>query len=301
MKNYYGFIEKVLLSLGIEFEKRSKFQVPLKILRFSTPFFIFLGVIQSIMLLFPNGEKNEKFNVMPISAALFALQSLTKSVVVIYNQEKIRKVVAQLKDIFEKLDGKEREKSSVYLRRMNKICFNVFVLQMTSIWYYSSKPLISLAISLIKQTEIEKIIPYDLWWPFDPLDYYAWVLVYQLYAYHVLMAVQNIMDHYFMLVLAEIVSNFERLGERIKNVINESEKNSFMVTRINLRDCIVQHSHLLVMFDELNGFYELALLAQILSASLIICLVGYIILVTSHVIKICFNDSSCFRRWNCQL
>lgn len=90
-----------------------------------------------------------------------------------------------------------------------------------------------------------------------------------------------IMDHIFLLIVSEIVVQFDSLGEKIEKIINDAGNKSFNDTKKCLHKCFVQHNVLITLVDDLNGIYGLPFLAQILSASIVIGFVGFVI--TVHV------------------
>lgn len=278
MKNYYSFTANVLLSLGIEFKKPSKFPRILAFLRYSSPFLLIICAFQCLIY-FMTDVKNDYFTVQSIPTVIFATESALKNFVIAYNQDKLLKIIDRCKEIFMNLDQTEEQKSLSCLRRMRNINRNVFVADMVCIWMFNLLPFISLFVSVIRQNEVERTFPYAFWWPFDPFEYYYLIMFYHIYVGHLLMVAQNITDQYFMLIVADIASHFDRLGDRIEAVINSANNNSYSETKKKLRHCIIRHNELMQLFDTLNGIYENALLAQFLATSVIICLMGYIIMV----------------------
>nr|QGW50707.1 odorant receptor 9 [Propsilocerus akamusi] len=133
---------------------------------------------------------------------------------------------------------------------------------------------------------IEKILPYAFWWPFDPYDHYFVMLSHQIYCGHMLMAVPLIMDQIIFLVIAEIISLFRQLGEEFRTAIDNSMESSLRETNEKLKKCIDIHCKLIEICDSLNSIYSVPLLVQILAASGVICLIGFIIMVLDFVYAI---------------
>lgn len=57
-------------------------------------------------------------------------------------------------------------------------------------------------------------------------------------------------------------------------------------TKNELKNCIERHNELIEVFDTLNGIYGIPLLAQILSASVVIGLIGFVIVVSQNALEL---------------
>lgn len=90
---------------------------------------------------------------------------------------------------------------------------------------------------------------------------------------------QIINDQFFMLILCEIASHFDRLGERIKDIISRAKTTPVEKTREELNKCVEKHIELIKLFDMLNDTYSFALLVQVVLGSIVICFCGLVILV----------------------
>ncbi|CRK92376.1 CLUMA_CG005958, isoform A [Clunio marinus] len=93
------------------------------------------------------------------------------------------------------------------------------------------------------------------------------VFCYQLYAGHVIIAIQMIMDQLFLLISAEIKTQFDRLGDRInpKESVN---------TKKELNEFIDSHNDLISIFNDFNDVYTGAVLFDVVTMAVGICFVG---------------------------
>lgn len=112
---------------------------------------------------------------------------------------------------------------------------------------------------------------------------------------------QIINDQFFMLILCEIASHFDRLGERIKDIISHAKTTPVEKTREELNKCVEKHIELIKLFDMLNDTYSFALLVQVVLGSIVICFCGLVILVNLiiflkeiKIFKVFFSDSRFF-------
>lgn len=278
MENYYDFTKFVLWTLGIDLDNRTKHPFLLFVLRYFSLFMIVVVSVQSLLFLLL--DKSDSFHqIQTLSAGLFAAQGFVKHIAIIRKQKNILEIMNDLKSLNLQLDPKDKEKTSVFLKKIRKICVTIFIMSNACMWIFNVVPLLSMFVAIITKGKFTKTLPYGIWLPFDQLKYFFFAYCYQIYWGHILSAVPNIMDQLFFLVLAEIVSQFERLGEKIEEVINNSAKESFAIIRRDMRKCIAKQIKLMNLVDDLNEVYGIPLLAQILSASGIIGLVGFMIMV----------------------
>lgn len=194
-------------------------------------------------------------------------------------QDEFKSITDRLKIFFSQLSTVEKAKSSIRLARIRSICKKVFIAQMVCIWSFNLLPFVTILVALVQGHEVKYNFPYGFGWPFDPFDYFYVIFVYQLYAGQILMIGQIIMDEYFSLIITDLVAHFERFGERLQAVINEGPAKKFEANKTKIREIIDHHNRLISLFEELNGLYAYALLYQVLSGSVIICFLLYMIMV----------------------
>lgn len=281
MDHYYDFTRRVLLIMGIEVGEKSIYTTSMTFLRFYTPLQILATSLQSLWY-FLATEGADYFRVAAICTFIFCSQSSYKTWTIAVNQEKFKNITDRLAIFYKKQTIEEKARSSEYLLRIRSICKKVFVGQMICIWCFNLLPLVTILLAVLQGKELKYNFPYGFGWPFDPFDYYFPIFIYQLYAGQILMIGQIIMDEYFTLVVSDLVAHFDRFGERLQVVISEAAKNSVVTNKIKFRLIIKKHNELLKIFEELNGLYSYALLYQILSGSIIICFLLYMLIVSQH-------------------
>lgn len=279
MENYYSLYAKVLFCLGIEFTKPSKTSLLTIFLRYSSPTILILICIQSLLHI-STVEEHGFYSLQSVSMVVYSIESFMKNIGIAYNQEKLLRIIGRCKEFYLELDEKEKLKSSTVLQRLRAIVRNIFIIDTICLWMFNLLPIITLVASAIRQNELEKTLPYELWWPFDPRDHYFSMMAYYLYIGNLLMVAQNAPDHYFVLIVADIATHFDRLGDRIKVVINDANNATYLESKSKLRDCIIRHGELIQLFDILNESYGNALLTQFLATSVIMCFTVFMILVS---------------------
>lgn len=288
MENYYSLCAKVLFCLGIEFTEPSKTSLLARwlaiFLRYSSPIILIMISIQSLVHIC-TVEQHGFYSLQSVSMIVYSIESFMKDIGIAYNQEKLLRVISRCKEFYSELDEVEKLKSSTMLLRLRTIVRNIFIVDTICLWLFNLLPIITLVASAIRQNELEKTLPYELWWPFDPLGYYSSMMAYYLYIGNLLMVAQNAPDHYFVLIVADIASHFDRLGDRIKVVINDADNTTYLESKSKLRDCIIRHGQLIQLFDILNDSYGNALLTQFLATSVIMCFTVFIILVTNVLLR----------------
>ena len=277
MESYYEFTRKVLLTLGIDMDRKSKFKIPLAIIRYSTPFLIFLCSIQ-MALFFITHDRAGFMSIGALCTAFFTTQSWVKSLAVISNQDGFTSIRNRLNAYYEKLDKDETTKTSNHLQRIQKVCKKLFMWAMAVIWIFNFLPLFIIITENMTahKSDVELNFPTQMWYPFDALNYYIPVYAYNIYVTQMYMATQIITDHYFVLIVFDLAAHFDRLGEKFKLVINEAPKTNLIKSREKLKILIEYHSELMNILYELNEMYGFALLVEILASSIVVAVVGFI-------------------------
>lgn len=279
MKIYYGFTGKVLLTLGIDIDQTSKHKVLMSVLRHSTPFLIFLCSLQ-LVFSFIFEKADDFMNLEALCTTFFTIQSLIKNLTVVINQKKLSSLRNRLNILFETFDNDEKTKSLIYLRRIRNICYKLFVWAMIVIWSINLLPLITMFYSYVVGSKVVRSFPYQMWYPFYSFSYYFSVYFYNLYVGQIFMISQIIMDHYFVLIVFDLVAHFDQLGEKFQIVINEASEETSVENRKRFKTLIENHAALIDISDELNKVYGIALLVLVLTSSFIVAVVGFIITVS---------------------
>lgn len=234
--------------------------------------------VQSFLFLFLM-ESNHSLKLKSLTGVLFAGQGLVKHFAIVHKQQKIAEMIQDLKTLRSQLDPINKLKTESFLKRMRKICITLFITANACVWILEIVPLLGILVEFMTKGEFTQILPFGVWLPFDQTKYFFTTYFYQIYWGHLISAIPNIMDQLFFLILVDIISQFDRFGEQIEDIINNSTKESFALTRENLRKFIAKHIKLINLVDDINAIYGIPLLAQILSASGVIGLVGFSVIV----------------------
>jgi hypothetical protein len=78
---------------------------------------------------------------------------------------------------------------------------------------------------------------------------------------------------------AYLAASFDRLGDKVKAVIEGTENRSFLDTKRKLAECVDFHSHLIKLADESNGLYGIFNLTFVILISIGFCIIGITIMV----------------------
>lgn len=281
MENYYDFTKGALLIVGIDFGNHWKLSKLLLLQRYLALFIEFSGSIQSFMFFAYDNSKGYQ-KIMSLVMGVFAGQGFVKQLAVIREKEHLAAIMDQLKVLHEQFDGSEKQRSASFLQGIRNLCVIFFKMILACVTNVAAIPVVILIVSLLTTGETKLELPFGLWWPFDPIDYYFYVYAFEVYWIYMHTIIPNSLDQLTFLMLAEYISLFERLGEKVERVINEAINKPFDETRRNLHQCIRLHNELMASFDEFNGIFGTPLLAQLLSFSGIIGLLGLIVIVSRH-------------------
>jgi hypothetical protein len=279
MENYLKFTKKVLLSIGIDFDGDNGRKIQLGILRYFTMILVFSAVLQSF-LYFYIIDPLSYVSVTPITMVLFGIQSLVKHVTIICKQKKLEEIVNRARKFSENFIAEENVKSENFLIKVEKIFDRIFKMQMSCIWIFNILPFIDMLVKYFLNQPTVKKLPYEFWWPFDHNNYFIPTYLFQIYVGHVFMAVPIIMDQVFLLILAQIIAHFERIGDKVLRIVNLSRDTPTKTTENDLKTLVGNHVELSRLFDDLNQIYEIPFLVQIFQASSVICLIGFNVMVS---------------------
>jgi hypothetical protein len=139
-----------------------------------------------------------------------------------------------------------------------------------------------MALKHLLSQPIVKKLPYEFWWPFDTDKYFIPTYLFQIYCGHVFMAVPIIMDQVFLQILAIIIAHFDRIGDKIMKIIDEASKKTVKTTELQMKKLVENHIELSELFEELNSIYKIPFLVQIFQASVVICLIGFNVMVSDE-------------------
>lgn len=281
MENYYDFTKGVLLISGIDFGNHWKLSKLLLLQRYLALFIEFSGSIQSFMFFAYDDSKGYQ-KIMSLVMGVFAGQGFVKQLTVIREKEHLAAIMDQLKVLHEQFDESEKQRSVKFLQGIRNLCVIFFKMLLACVTNVAAMPVVILVVSLLTKGETKLELGFGLWWPFDPMDYYFYVYAFEVYWIYMHTIIPNSLDQLTFLMLAEYISLFEQLGEKVERVINEALDNPFDKTRRDLHQCIRLHNELMALFDEFNGIFGTPLLAQLLSFSGIIGLLGLIVIVSRH-------------------
>lgn len=278
METYYEFTKKVMQFIGINFNQQSKYKKLFEVLKYFSLFVATISSFQSFLFFCLNDESIGYLSIVSLSMGLYGVQGTIKFFYVVAHQKTVAKLMHDLSFLYLELNENERKKSLILLLRVQNICFYVFKMLLTCLTLFNSLPFVTMLISYAFKGQITFDLVFGLWWPFDQTNCLALIYLYQVYFSVLLTIIPNIMDHLFFLILSVIITQFERLGEEIKNIINKSGGKSYTETNKNLREIVAKQNVLMSHFDILNGIYGIPFLAHILSSSMCIGLVGLIII-----------------------
>ncbi|KAL7012424.1 hypothetical protein ACKWTF_014842 [Chironomus riparius] len=85
---------------------------------------------------------------------------------------------------------------------------------------------------------------------------------------------------------AYLAASFDRLGDKVKDVIEGTEKQTFLETKRKLAECVDIHSELIELADESNKLYGPFNLIFLFVVKLSICLLGIMTMISEFIIAV---------------
>lgn len=278
MPIYYDFTKKFLFLLGFDFDQHSRHRTLLLIMKCFILFFLFISTIQSF-LFFIKDESKSFQNMSSLTMMMFGIQGFMKQFAIVRKQKVIVTLLNRLKILKSNLTAIETQKSSVFLMMIKNICINMLAMLMICTVMFNFIEIAKIIFVYSIYGELNRKLPYGIWWPFNPLDYFAPMYLYYMFWAHLMIFAPTIIDQFLFLMLSEVITHFERVGDQVENVINNAGNKSFAETRNEFRKCIEKHNELITLCNILNEIYDIPLLAQVISSSISIATVGFMIVV----------------------
>jgi hypothetical protein len=278
MEVYFDFIKKVFLTFGFDIENRYKgrprVSIPLKILKFSILIYLFVGVLQcwiySCALMF-----STKGSLKTAMVGFFSARSFLIFLIFIFKLEDIVKLMRTIHEAYVTFD---ESGDSEYFKKVQKISKWVFYVNMTSIWSYGLSAAANYLTYIINPTgDMSEILSYELFWPFNvnlPL-----VIFHMCCFGHFFQITTLAMNQLLIYSTIYLSTCFDRLGEELRQAIDESDIRGLEETKKRMANCVETHNNLIHSAELLNSLFGPFLVLFIVEASILICFLGFLAIV----------------------
>lgn len=289
MDRHLNFIKKILLFLGFDLECKLKSFSPQIVRAYQKLKYVnlIILIVTSIIIWFEvigDDSRSITYFITLYEGILFT-QSTLRMCLLIVKIDKIYKLITDIDTLYAenfKIYSTKHIKLFTIVRRFgignflfligpSEVIFIVNLI-ITSKGYFSGIPL----------AEIEVV---NQVWPTKPIFYLPWTFLFTEWCRNTNDFTVLIVDHLLILTSTQLIVSFDRLAEEVKYVIDRSDLIPYRETKLNLAKCVNIHNKLIEFSGELNSIYGISLFAFIVQASILICLLGFIVIVGSILFK----------------
>jgi len=283
--NFYEFIKLNFLFFGIDVDQKfsSSPQVSriLKLWQFLNPILMIIGSIQlwmNLFLLLDNGSILE----LPTIAfgIIFVVNGFAGYFTVIATQKLSIRLIQNVEIVFTKITKNHQQIEN------NEIVKNVFSSGLKFHRIITGSVVLNLALTLMKiimamatSSGPGNLSVMLLWFPEFLQNSWVFIAVYD-----PLMMLLFCLSNLFapelnFITSAYLAASFDKLGDKLKEVIDGTETRSFLDTKRKLVECVDIHSELIKLADESNRLYGPYNLIFLILISMKICMMGIMIMV----------------------
>lgn len=237
---------------------------------------VMLGQMMANMLI-NSGSLDEK--TLLFIMFLFWMQSLGKLITLIANRDRLKKIFQYLEALMQNLNPNQDNKSRIFMRRMYKVNLGMIKLNILTAVLFLSKPIIVMLLIYFKTGEIVlDSTPYQFWYPFEKVSYkYYLTYLYEIYAGVIISVFPFATDQFFLILIALLSTQFKSFGNNLFKAIEEKKDN--ITIKKEIKKFVETHNELIEIGNFLNRMYSIPLFIHILTATFIICMVEFMVVV----------------------
>jgi hypothetical protein len=284
MDSYFNFIRKIFLTFGFDIENKYKgrwrVSIPMNIFKYTILIYLLLGVLQcwiySIALRF-----STKGSLKTAMVGFFSMRSFLIFLIFIFKLEDIVRLMKTIDNTY--MNFKDSSTVNAFFKQTQKFAKWVFYVNMTSIWSYGLSAGMNYVTYLAYPTgDMSEILSYELFWPFNILDHLPYVIVHMCAFGHLFQVATLAMNQLLIYSTIYLSTCFDRLCEDIRETINDSDKRPFEESKQKLKKCAEIHNNLVESAGALNALFGPFLVLFIVEASILICFLGFLAIVSDN-------------------
>jgi hypothetical protein len=276
---YLNLIRKILLFLGFDFdnkyESRPFVAIPLKLWKYVNTVLMAIGMIQlMIFMMNRNQTADSTIDLTTVIMAVIGTQAVIKDMILIKKLDDMTLFLKKVKFFHYSNYGEINKDGARLLKRY-------FIGSVSSMGLSMAinvlRQIVTLVMLALGHKQHGNVFNYSLYWPIDPYDYLPWSFIYQSLIKDTWLITTIVLDQMTIATTTLLALCYEQLGKEIKQVIARTPENEL---KVKLGECIDKHVELIAYFNEFNSIYGLQNLVFIVQESTIICVLGYVFIVS---------------------
>ena len=191
--------------------------------------------VTQIILFISRSELNFEAKLGVIPAMINEITAFSKFLCIFLNKEKIERILSILKKRYDQ-QKLNQVVDRQYLFKYAKIIITYSKLLLILVPVFLSIPCLATLNSYLTEQNWNAFFPAELWYPFNPKDFYVPV-----YMYLVFMGINfslNMMvtDSLFLMILVNITHQFKELSREFKNLNDKKDFQALVNRQIELRE-----------------------------------------------------------------
>ncbi|KAL7012425.1 hypothetical protein ACKWTF_014843 [Chironomus riparius] len=296
---FLNFIKSIYFLFGCDvdqrFSRNSKISLILKLWRFLQPTIMIIGTLQ-LWIYFCLLSKDT--SALEIASIILDILFFTKSfagflTVVICHKSSI-KLIHKIDRIYTKItkDTQNIEDEEI-VKKVYSFSIKIFIMLSFMILSSFLGSLGKIIIAVVTNTHPTNLSIMSLWMPEYLKNSWLFVVIHNTLTV-TLFSLGNIFaSEVIYITSAYLTASFDKLGDKVKDVIDETEDRPFLETKRMLSECVDIHSELIKLADLSNRLYGPFSLILLLLVSVGFCILGIMILVI--IFDFCYYT---FLSWN---
>jgi hypothetical protein len=280
---FLELIRKLFLISGIDidgrFQSRPRIARFLSIWRRFIPVFIIVGVFQIWIkiIFFPSGDS---INLTTFLLGMLGLHVIFKLYMMNKHNAEMMTQLSQIHEFHTINYGQLHTKSEKLLKFIYRQAYSVIVLTLISCQLIYISLITHLLFDAIQGVETEIQFLFQLYLPFAETDHRIFVTFYTMALQNSISVSTFVVNNLATYTVTYLSICFDRLTEEFREVINGSDARAFRETKKMLAAFIDKHNQLIEICEKVNSIYGTTLLIFTVQVSMLICMMGFHILVS---------------------
>ncbi|KAG5683510.1 hypothetical protein PVAND_012784 [Polypedilum vanderplanki] len=273
-------IKGLLLFFGFDIDGQLKDYPKFnKVLKHWTRFVLVILIVANIQIwtFVCIHSTTDLFYLMTIHFGLTSFQALFKLISLRLNWNKMTSLYKNIKTFYSSNYGQRSLENTKFINFLNRFiaAFFTSIISAVLVTYLSESFQMLLDFIFETNTDLKNFIGF--YWPIDNIYKYRWFII----SYTTLLLLLNtsvafMIDEFMLLTVGNLAICFDRLGDEVQNIIDESEDRAFHDTKEMLEKFIDKHNQLIEFSNDINSTFAIVSFLFIIPASIAICIIGFV-------------------------
>ena len=285
---FLSFIKLNLFLFGIDYDQKfagyPKTTLILKFWKLLNPLLMIIGSIQLWIFFMQLSEDSTVLEIIiVVFALLFVAKSFAGYLTLVTTWTSLLKLMQNIEKVYLKVAKSDQTiENEQNVKSAYSFSLKMFVMIFSSVVIHFVGNLVKVVIAVVTDSHPGNLSIMNLWFPDFLKDSWLFVAVYDPLIMLLLCLSNLIVPQLVFITSAYLAASFDKLGDKVKDVIEGTENRSFLETKRKLAECVDLHSDLIELADESNRLYGLFNLTFLGLISLGFCVIGIMIMVSKY-------------------